>query len=51
LHKLNEERIAKLLPTLAEPLLRAMQNYEQIYGNRVSVLRAIDKLTEPQPVM
>jgi hypothetical protein len=44
--KLNAERVVELLPTLAEPQLLAVQNYEQAHGNRVTVLRAIDKLIE-----
>ena len=44
--KLNAERVVELLPTLAEPQLLAVQNYEQTHGNRVTVLRAIDKLQE-----
>ena len=44
--KLNAERVVELLPTLAEPQLQAVQTYEQAHGNRVTVLRAIDKLNE-----
>ncbi len=44
--KLNAERVVDLLPTLAESQLLAVQVYEQTHGNRVTVLRAIDKLTE-----
>jgi polyhydroxyalkanoate synthesis regulator phasin len=44
--KLNAERVVELLPTLAAPQLLAVQNYEQAHGNRVTVLRMIDKLIE-----
>ena len=44
--KLNAEHVVDLLPTLAEPQLLAVQSYEQTHGNRVTVLRAIDKLRE-----
>jgi len=44
--KLNAERVVDLLPTLTEPQLLAVQNYEQTHGNRVTVLHAIDKLIE-----
>ena len=44
--KLNAERVAELLPTLDEAQLRTVQTYEQAHGNRVTVLRAIDKLIE-----
>ena len=46
--KLNVERVVELLPTLTEPQLLAVQNYEQTHSNRVTVLRAIDKLLEPK---
>jgi hypothetical protein len=45
-HKLNVERVVDLLPTLDEPQLLAVQIYEQFHANRVTVLRAIDKLRE-----
>lgn len=44
--KLNVERAVDLLPTLDEAQLLAVQTYEQAHGNRVTVLRAIDKLNE-----
>jgi polyhydroxyalkanoate synthesis regulator phasin len=44
--KLNVERAVDLLPTLDEAQLLAVQTYEQTHGNRVTVLRAIDKLRE-----
>jgi len=44
--KLNAEHVIDLLPTLSEPKLLAVRNYEQTHGNRVTVLRAIDKLIE-----
>jgi hypothetical protein len=44
--KLNVERAVDLLPTLDEPQLLAVQSYEQSHGNRVTVLRAIEKLRE-----
>jgi hypothetical protein len=44
--KLNVERAVDLLPTLAEAQLLAVQAYEQAHGNRITVLRAIDKLIE-----
>ncbi|HEU5098499.1 MAG TPA: hypothetical protein VFU22_05740 [Roseiflexaceae bacterium] len=44
--KLNAEHVVDQLPTLSEPKLLAVRNYEQIHGNRVTVLRAVDKLLE-----
>jgi polyhydroxyalkanoate synthesis regulator phasin len=44
--KLNVERVVDLLPTLDAPQLLAVQTYEQAHGNRITVLRAIDKLIE-----
>jgi hypothetical protein len=44
--KLNVERAVDLLPTLTATQLLAVQTYEQTHGNRVTVLRAIDKLNE-----
>jgi len=44
--KLKAEHVIDLLPTLSEPKLLAVRNYEQTHGNRVTVLRAIDKLIE-----
>jgi polyhydroxyalkanoate synthesis regulator phasin len=44
--KLNVERVVDLLPTLGESQLLAVQVYEQSHSNRVTVLRAIDKLLE-----
>jgi hypothetical protein len=44
--KLNVERVGDLLPTLNEAQLLAVQIYEQAHGNRVTVLRAIEKLRE-----
>jgi hypothetical protein len=44
--KLNVERAVELLPTLDDLQLLAVQIYEQSHGNRVTVLRAIDKLRE-----
>ena len=37
-------RLLKLVST--EPQLLAVQSYEQSHGNRVTVLRAIEKLRE-----
>jgi len=44
--KLNAERVNEMLPTLSEPTLLAVRDYEQTHSNRVTVLRAIDRLTE-----
>jgi hypothetical protein len=38
--------VVELLPTLDELQLLALQIYEQSHANRVTVLRAIDKLRE-----
>ena len=46
--KLNAEHVVDQLQTLPEPKLLAVRNYEQTHGNRVTVLRAIDKLLEPK---
>jgi poly(hydroxyalkanoate) granule-associated protein len=46
--KLNVEHAVELLSTLPESKLLAVRNYEQTHGNRVTVLRAIDKLLEPK---
>ena len=46
--KLNAERVIELLPTIAAPQLLTVQRYEQTHGNRVTVLRAINKLIEAQ---
>jgi poly(hydroxyalkanoate) granule-associated protein len=46
--KLNVEHAVELLSTLPESKLLAVRNYEQIHSNRVTVLRAIDKLLEPK---
>ena len=46
--KLNVEHAVELLATLPESKLLAVRNYEQAHGNRVTVLRAIDKLLEPK---
>jgi poly(hydroxyalkanoate) granule-associated protein len=47
--KLNAEHVVDQLQTLPEPKLLAVRNYEQTHGNRVTVLRAVDKLLEPKP--
>ena len=44
--KLNVERAVDLLPMLDDQQLLAVQAYEQAHGNRITVLRAIDKLRE-----
>jgi poly(hydroxyalkanoate) granule-associated protein len=46
--KLNVEHAVELLSTLPESKLLAVRNYEQTHSNRVTVLRAIDKLLEPK---
>jgi hypothetical protein len=47
--KLNAEHVVEQLQALPEPKLLAVQNYEQTHSNRVTVLRAVDKLLEPKP--
>lgn len=47
--KLNAEHVVEQLQALPEPKLLAVRNYEQTHGNRVTVLRAVDKLLEPKP--
>jgi hypothetical protein len=47
--KLNAEHVLDQLQTLPEPKLLAVRNYEQTHGNRVTVLRAVDKLLEAKP--
>jgi hypothetical protein len=47
--KLNAEHVVEQLQTLPEPKLLAVRNYEQTHSNRVTVLRAVDKLLEPKP--
>jgi poly(hydroxyalkanoate) granule-associated protein len=44
--KLNAEQVLDQLPTLTETKLLAVRNYEQTHGNRVTVLRAVDKQLE-----
>lgn len=46
--KLNVEHAVELLATLPEAKLVAVRNYEQAHSNRITVLRAIDKLLEPR---
>lgn len=47
--KLNAEHVVEQLQALPEPKLLAVRNYEQTHSNRVTVLRAVDKLLEPKP--